>query len=354
MAKRVFISHSTNDKHWADSLCNSLESVGISCWIAPRDIQPGQSWAEAIVSGIAESSILLLLLSESSIDSKNVMREVELADGKNKILVTVKLDDIQPSGALEFFLRLPQSVNCFRTDFDRYITSVIQGIAQHLPDYNMHELNTSVPQLWQHLSTHGLSIIMGRFNTLELKRWERSGLVGYGSVMAISELNTYLGKLGINNYSLTFADQVHEDLLQNNLILLGGDVNQISMRFMSKVETNIIHGYGVTFKDQTNAKSYAPILKRTSKDEQIVTDYGLIIYADNPFAKGRKVLYIAGCFGFGTWGGVQYATSYQFMQHELVQKGIPLECLVEVDVTNETSAKAVSLIMRPLSNVKYK
>ncbi len=45
MAKHVFISHSTKDKQWADQLCSSLETVGISCWIAPRDIQPGQSWA---------------------------------------------------------------------------------------------------------------------------------------------------------------------------------------------------------------------------------------------------------------------------------------------------------------------
>lgn len=114
MVRDVFVSHSTKDKLWADRLCNMIESTGVSCWIAPRDIQPGQSWAEAIVSGIEECKILLLLLSESSMESKHVVREVELADSKNKILITVKLDDIKPSGALEFFLRLPQSLDCFK------------------------------------------------------------------------------------------------------------------------------------------------------------------------------------------------------------------------------------------------
>lgn len=354
MGKHIFISHSTTDKHYADELCNSLERVGISCWIAPRDIQPGQSWAEAIVQGIEESTVLLLLLSEKSNISKHVIREVELADGREKILFTIKLDNVQPSKSLEYFVRLPQSMDCPRADFDRRIKDIIRELNHYFPDFRIPELDVSLPQPWQQLNQHGISIIMGRFNQQIFKQWERSGLIGYGGVMAYSHLNNYLSKGRIANYSLTFADQTHEDLLQNNLVLLGGDNNKISLEFTQKVKTNIVNDYGVTFTDLIHSRRYSALVTKSGDEETITTDYCLIVYANSPFAQGRRVLFIAGCFGFGTWGGVKYVTSYQFMQHELVKNGTPLECLVEVDVRNETVHEIKPLIIRPLPIANHK
>lgn len=47
--KFIFISYSSKDKNVADALCHYLEERGVPCWIAPRDILPGQTWAGAIV-----------------------------------------------------------------------------------------------------------------------------------------------------------------------------------------------------------------------------------------------------------------------------------------------------------------
>ncbi|MBV8722991.1 MAG: toll/interleukin-1 receptor domain-containing protein, partial [Candidatus Eremiobacteraeota bacterium] len=38
MAVKVFISHSSKDREIADAICRHLEAMGVSCWIAPRDI----------------------------------------------------------------------------------------------------------------------------------------------------------------------------------------------------------------------------------------------------------------------------------------------------------------------------
>ena len=38
MAHDVFISHSTSNRPVANAVCASLESAGIRCWIAPRDV----------------------------------------------------------------------------------------------------------------------------------------------------------------------------------------------------------------------------------------------------------------------------------------------------------------------------
>ncbi len=37
----VFLSYSSQDKTWADSACAVLERHRVRCWIAPRDITPG-------------------------------------------------------------------------------------------------------------------------------------------------------------------------------------------------------------------------------------------------------------------------------------------------------------------------
>jgi hypothetical protein len=52
LAHNVFISHSTKDKEIAAEICAALEADGISCWIAPRDIKPGEEWPVAIVKAV--------------------------------------------------------------------------------------------------------------------------------------------------------------------------------------------------------------------------------------------------------------------------------------------------------------
>jgi hypothetical protein len=47
----VFLSYSSKDKTWADTACASLERHRVRCWIAPRDITPGDEWGAAIIKG---------------------------------------------------------------------------------------------------------------------------------------------------------------------------------------------------------------------------------------------------------------------------------------------------------------
>lgn len=75
----VFLSYSAQDKIITEAICAALESAGLRCWIAPRDIVPGQEWNAAIVRGIESSRVVVSLLSAHANASKQVMREVERA-----------------------------------------------------------------------------------------------------------------------------------------------------------------------------------------------------------------------------------------------------------------------------------
>ncbi len=50
MAHDVFISYSNRDSQIANAICHMLEEVRIKCWIAPRDIRPGEIWADEIAT----------------------------------------------------------------------------------------------------------------------------------------------------------------------------------------------------------------------------------------------------------------------------------------------------------------
>ncbi len=78
----VFVSYSSKDKTTCDALCATFENKGIRCWIAPRDILPGANWGEAIIRGIEQCQVMVLVFSAHSNESPQVKREVERAVSK--------------------------------------------------------------------------------------------------------------------------------------------------------------------------------------------------------------------------------------------------------------------------------
>ena len=78
----VFISHSSKDKEIADKVVQYFEDKGLSCWISSRDIVPGAEWAAAISTAITASKVFLLIYTENSAASEQVVREVSLAEHK--------------------------------------------------------------------------------------------------------------------------------------------------------------------------------------------------------------------------------------------------------------------------------
>ena len=77
---RAFVSHAHEDGVFAARLVEAIESAGLPCWIAPRDIVAGRSWDEAIVDGLDRSSVFVLVFSRFAAASVQVAKELGLAD----------------------------------------------------------------------------------------------------------------------------------------------------------------------------------------------------------------------------------------------------------------------------------
>ena len=102
MAGRVFISHASEDREIAHAVCEAIESRGVACWIAPRDITPGKDYAQALYDAIGECALLVLVFSEHSNRSPQVRREVERAARDGDPIIPFRIDDTVPSGGLLF------------------------------------------------------------------------------------------------------------------------------------------------------------------------------------------------------------------------------------------------------------
>ena len=104
MALDVFISYSNQDKAVADALCATLETRKIRCWIAPRDVPPGQPWPAAIIRAIGEAKVFVLVFSGHANKSPQVFREVERAVSKEIPILPFRIEDVPPSDEMQFYI----------------------------------------------------------------------------------------------------------------------------------------------------------------------------------------------------------------------------------------------------------
>jgi TPR repeat protein len=104
MAHDVFISHSAKDKATGDAVCAMLEANGVRCWIAPRDVVPGEEWGRSIIQAINGSRVMVLVFSSNANDSLQIRKEVERAVNKGVIIVPLRIEDVIPSESLEYFI----------------------------------------------------------------------------------------------------------------------------------------------------------------------------------------------------------------------------------------------------------
>jgi TolB-like protein/Tfp pilus assembly protein PilF len=127
----VFISYASQDAAIADKVCAALEAAGMLCWIAPRDVHAGRSYAAAIVEAINSCRMLLLALSQSAIDSPHVLREVERASSKRRPVLSVRIDDAKLPPDLEYFLSANQWLDACGRPIEQILPAVVGSVRDH-------------------------------------------------------------------------------------------------------------------------------------------------------------------------------------------------------------------------------
>ena len=102
MAHDVFISYSHKDKAVADAICARLEQDGCRCWYAPRDIEPGAVWAASIIEAIQSTKVMVMIFTDFSNASNQVLREISTAVSCGVTLIPFRLTTNEPSDAMRY------------------------------------------------------------------------------------------------------------------------------------------------------------------------------------------------------------------------------------------------------------
>lgn len=103
-----FISYSSKDKDIAFRIVNAIESEGLKCWIAPRNIPVGSNYASAIMKGIDNADKVIVLITKNSVQSNDVLNEVDNAHSIKKTIIPVRFTDVQLSRELNYYLSRTQ------------------------------------------------------------------------------------------------------------------------------------------------------------------------------------------------------------------------------------------------------
>lgn len=125
MAHDVFISHSAKDKTIADAVCAALESEGVRCWIAPRDVMPGMEWGRSIIEAIEQAKIMILLFTANSNTSSQIRREVERAVNHDVVILPFRVENILPDKSLEYFIGNVHWLDALTPPLEKHIERLV-------------------------------------------------------------------------------------------------------------------------------------------------------------------------------------------------------------------------------------
>jgi hypothetical protein len=128
----AFISYSSKDKTTADTACARLESAGVRCWMAPRDIRAGTEYAEGIIEGIDSCRIMVLIFSSSANASRQIHRGIERAVSKALTIIPFRIEDIAPTKAMEYYLGSIHWLDALTPPLVKHLGQLVEQVKANL------------------------------------------------------------------------------------------------------------------------------------------------------------------------------------------------------------------------------
>jgi AAA-like domain/TIR domain len=128
MAHDVFVSYSNRNKAVADAVCATLEEHGVRCWIAPRNVPPGLNWSESIIDAIEGSHIMVLVFTADANASQQIHREVERAINRGLVILPLRIEDVPPSRALEYFIGNVQWLDAVTPPLEMHLRTLTESV----------------------------------------------------------------------------------------------------------------------------------------------------------------------------------------------------------------------------------
>lgn len=146
MVYDVVISYAREDREIVSKLCNQMIAEDIQARMAPRDTIMDQRYITEVNAMMNEAKTLLVIISEYSSSSGQVVRELELADKNHMQIFQVRLDDVKPSGGLGYYLSGKQAFDMLRKEVEPWQTA--QEISRFLKTGSVEDSKKKKKSRW--------------------------------------------------------------------------------------------------------------------------------------------------------------------------------------------------------------
>ena len=110
MERSVFFSYAHEDRRRAAEVVGYLKAAGWNVWVDDAGIRGSARWAGEIERAIGDAAVFVVLLSQASVRSEWVDRELLAAADLRIPIVAAELDDPPLSSSMQFLLRNRQRV----------------------------------------------------------------------------------------------------------------------------------------------------------------------------------------------------------------------------------------------------
>ena len=130
MGAEVFVSYSSLDRDRVMPVVESLRGNGISVWVDEGNIHAADLWSEQIVQAIADCRVMVVMLSQNSTDSHNVVKELMLASEQKKALLPVYLEPADVPAKLQYQLAGIQHLELYGENEEQVLEDLVNGLAK--------------------------------------------------------------------------------------------------------------------------------------------------------------------------------------------------------------------------------
>lgn len=127
----VFISYNSSDKWVADAVCHFIECRKLRCFIAPRDITP-PDWAASITRAIEHSRAFVVIISERSIASNEVAKEITLATRMSNYIFPFRVEAAQMDERMTYHLSAFHWIDAIEPPMEQRINELADRIVASL------------------------------------------------------------------------------------------------------------------------------------------------------------------------------------------------------------------------------
>ncbi|HOY77069.1 MAG TPA: toll/interleukin-1 receptor domain-containing protein [Hyphomonadaceae bacterium] len=122
----IFISYRRSDRELVATVVRRLEARGVGVWY-DAEIEGGADWRETIVEALTHSDMLAIFFSEECNNSRQLKKELAVADQLAKPVVPILIENTQPRGAYLYELADRNWIQVFPDPMDR-----IDELVDHL------------------------------------------------------------------------------------------------------------------------------------------------------------------------------------------------------------------------------